>query len=753
MNKFKILKLFLLFDVLIIIFLVSYKLYSYISEPNYTANNIHNIESIQKVPTSGNYSFAVIGGIDNSFDIFDDYLVKKINNDPDLQFLVSSGNAVMDGAEDKYRILNKSLAKVTIPKIITFGENEYADGGAARFYNHYGPYYYSFTDNNAYFIFLDTTGYTSYDVEKQWLNNELIKAQNSANIFVFMNKSPIVFTEDTILKSTHYIEDPTFRDFLTSSFSEYHVTAVFSSNAKIYLNEKIGGVNYFISGGGGGVLNVNSNNSYYHYLKVSVNGTNVSYQVIKQATPTTFPIFRILQNIWIYIHSVFYLNYLNFFIILSFFALIAFLVYIKVNKEVDYYRNFDISDEEIIPKKHLKIAMFTNNYLPFIGGVPISINRLAKGLRKRGHEVYIFAPNYPNAKSDEMVIRCKLLLPKRKHSFVITNIFSHKINKQFALKNFDVIHVHHPFWMGEKGLQLGKKYHIPVVFTYHTRLELYAHMVPVFKKTFKNIVSHKMIFHFAQKCDGIIAPTTSASEYLSEIGVSRHKTVLPTGIDFDNYQINQTEIAEIKQKYKQDKEILLCTVSRLSSEKNIYFLLNGLKYIKEHTNISFKCMIIGEGNEKEGLLKVIQDENLEEEVLLLGPIAYHEIARYYLAADIFVFSSKSETQGMVVLEAMAGKTPVVAINSSGINDVILNHFNGFKTKDNLVDWSKKVISLMENRSLLKELSENAYRFSQQYSLEEMGKVAEDLYRYVIIHKQFTNKHGTSSKQDTIPYKK
>ena len=113
----------------------------------------------------------------------------------------------------------------------------------------------------------------------------------------------------------------------------------------------------------------------------------------------------------------------------------------------------------------------------------------------------------------------------------------------------------------------------------------------------------------------------------------------------------------------------------------------------------------------------------------------HDVCKYYMASDIFVFSSESETQGMVILEAMAGKCAVVAIRSSGIDDVIKNEYNGFKTKADIGLWSDKVIYLMENPKILQEMCQNAYYFSKKFSLDAMAENTVEIYRKAIIHKK------------------
>lgn len=732
------LKILLYVDIAILLILISYKSYLFAFEKDFQSINIDGIKVIQNhVADEKEISFAVLGNIGNSLDIFDKKMIQNINNDKDIDFVISTGNAVLDGAEDKYRIFNKSINKIDVPTIAVIGGTETTDGGAFRFYKHFGPFYYSFSAADTYFIALDTSGQTSEKWQEEWLKTELENGSKYKHIFVFLNKPPYKIENQSIINGhIQYIKNKSYREYLTDIFTRYDVDAVFASGIEIFDERSIGGVNYFISGGGGGGLLLNNNNSFFHYLKVEVNGDNIDYSVIKEKNPSNFMLRKLLENIWIYIHSIFYINFINFILILSIFVFLTILIYIKASKEVDYYRDFNHIQSRVPDKEKLTIAMFTNNYLPFIGGVPISIHRLAKGLRQEGHTVYIFAPKYPGIEQDEdkFIIRCKLLTYHKTKifDFPIINIFSPKIEKKFAAHDFDVIHVHHPFWMGRKGLKLGKKYKLPVVFTYHTRLDSYYHYLPFFKLLFKNIVSHKMIKQFAQRCNAVIAPTLTTKEYLANIGVSRHTFVLPTGIDFDYYDnIPDEKIRLIRDSFVKQNEILLCSVSRLSREKNIYFLIEGINYIKKNTTVPFTCIIIGDGPEKENLIRTIKEHQLQDIIKLVGSVNPEEISAYYMASDMFLFSSKSETQGMVLLEAMAGSCPVIAVTSSGIDDIIRNGYNGYKTMDHTSEWSNKVIYLLHNQEKLKKMSKNAYLSSKGYSIESVATKSAKIYRKAI----------------------
>ena len=166
MRRKKSLKILLFIDIALLLIFIFYKGYLYIFEADFVSTNIKNIQKLDYIKEDENISFAILGNIKSSIDIFDKKIVKEINADKNLDFVISTGNAVIEGDEDKYRILNKSLNKIKIPTIIGIGDKETLNGGYSKFFYHYGPYCFSYNVNNAYFIFLDTTGTTSKNGKK-----------------------------------------------------------------------------------------------------------------------------------------------------------------------------------------------------------------------------------------------------------------------------------------------------------------------------------------------------------------------------------------------------------------------------------------------------------------------------------------------------------------------------------------------------------------------------------------------------------
>jgi len=733
-------KVYIFIFIIIILIIISYKIYAPYTIQDFNAVNVRNMGIIKENIENDDYTFAVVGNIENSIAIFDNRILEKINQNQ-VDFIISTGNNLRDGDESKYRIFYRTLEKLNIPFLTAVGRREIADGGNENFYKYFGPFYFSFQIDDSYFIFLDTTENTNLSWQQQWLKNELKEAAAYEKKFVIMNKTPVkIDTEYLLDDRIKYIESEELRNFYQDLFAEYNVDSVFSSNIEIYHQQNIKGVDYQISGGAGGELIFDSKKSFYHYLLVNVNADGIEVSVDRlENNPGIMS--KLTVNIWVALQSFFYANYINILLVLFIGLTIFYILHREINKEVDYYRDFAYADTEIKDQK-LKIAMFTNNYFPVIGGVPISIKRLSKALRKRGHEVKVFAPEYKEETEDEEnIIRCKSLYHYQESGleFPVTNIYSPQIKKDFKAGDFDLVHAHHPFWLGNKGRKLAEKFNLPLAFTYHTRLEKYSHYVPdilFMRKFFKNRLSHFLIKNFANDTDAVFAPTKSTKEYLRNVGVSRYIKVMPTGIDFDYYDCNQDKIKDLRKELIADSEHLLITVSRLSKEKNLYFLLDGIKRLKEKSDLNFKLIVIGSGSEKDNIEKFIKDNDLADYIELIGAVDFREMAKYYLASDLFVFASTTETQGMVLLEAMAGNNPVVAVKSSGIDDVIENDYNGYKTEEDPDKWSKRIEELLRDKEKYQQSSQNAREMAESYSIEEMGAEAEKLYYKILQLKKY-----------------
>ncbi|MFW5909039.1 MAG: glycosyltransferase, partial [Desulfosalsimonas sp.] len=619
-----------------------------------------------------------------------------------------------------------------IPYLLTFGENENEGFGGLRFYDHFGPYFFSFRAGESRLIFLDSTGKTSWQWQMRWLN-DLLSRDNSASSFLFICHPPLRTDQDVMFKEREdYLQSPGFRDALLSAVEKHEIDMVFSANFPVYA-EQMRGDTHFITTGGAGGLVLNNETSFYHFVRVDVGKHGKASPSLKRLELGQHPILKQLESLWMFIHSLFYVGYLNFILLVSVLLLITIKLYNAVFVEKDYYPNYDIDPAPLL-NKPLRVAMFTNNYLPFIGGVPLSIERLRKGLCNYGDQVLVVAPNYRGqTEQEEHVLRLPSVLSMgKKGEFRITNIFLPRIYRQVKKFKPDIIHLHHPFWMGSLGLFVARRLKVPAVYTYHTRLEEYAHFVPLPGVLFRNLLSHAMVKRFANKCDSIILPTYSTQEYLRIIGVTTPAFVQPTGIDYERFrQVSEHEVEELKESLGIDDERVFVSVSRLSNEKNIDFMVDAINNLRKQTEVKFRFLMIGQGHQRERLQQRIESLGLENEFILVGGVAPEDMPKWYRLGDAFLFASKSETQGMVILEAMAAGLPVVAVRSSGIDDVVRNGFNGFKTPEKQDQWCQRIRQILEDDGLRKEMSENAVKFAGNYSVDRFTEEVRQIYGFTL----------------------
>lgn len=721
-------------NLITVLALVSYKIYLNFFEQDFDSVHSAQVERIEAaLQTKESFRFAVVGNINNSVGIFERKIIPMLNA-AQVDFVISAGNAVSNGGEDKYRALNRTLSHLELPYVLTFGRNEYSTFGSFRFYEHYGPYFFSFTAANSRFIFLDSTGKTPFQWQLRWLREQLSTSE-ADNIFLFLGHPLHQVHEETLLyDAEQYLGHEHFRKGLMELIDEYPIDAVFSANLSLFQSITENGTTFITTGGAGGLV-LNNEESFYHFVTVNVQGDEVTSHVEKLDIGQ-HRMFKTLESLWFFVHSVFYVGYHNFILLVCILAVVGIKLHQIVFRERDYYPNFELDPSSYL-NKSLKVAMLTNNYLPFIGGVPLSIERLRLGLKRLGHQVLVAAPSYHGQKEqgDEVIrVNCLFAFGKNKE-LRLANIFHPGLWKKISRFQPDIIHIHHPFWLGSLGLWIARRQKVPAVYTYHTRLEHYAHFVPLPGRLFRNLISHYLIKRFANKCDGVIVPTYSAEEYLRALGVRTDVYVQPTGIDFERFQkVTPEDIAKLRASLNIEKERILISVSRLSTEKNIDFMINAVARLHQDSPVPFRFLLIGDGNERLRLQQRINRLGLSAVITLIGSVPPEDIPTYYRLGDAFLFASKSETQGMVILEAMAAGLPVVAVRSSGIDDVVQDGFNGFKTRENQDAWLERTLQLLTDEELRRNLSNNALTFAERFGIDNFARDVNGIYARVLAAK-------------------
>lgn len=407
----------------------------------------------------------------------------------------------------------------------------------------------------------------------------------------------------------------------------------------------------------------------------------------------------------------------------------------------------------------MKIAMLTNNYKPFVGGVPISVERQAQELVKRGHQVTVFAPEYEilddetkkmkihsGTEYDNGIRIIRFRTGKRcmENGMVYPRVILKEITQVFAEEHFDLIHTHHPMFVGPTALYLGRKYQLPVIYTYHTRYEDYLHYLDflqenqsfpnlrkwMLKKGRETIVPRYMRW-FTNQCDLILAPTAGMQKRIRGNGTKVSTAVFPTGLETSFYREYPKEAEGIRRQYLPNGGRLFCTAGRLEEEKNPHFLLQGITCLKEKMQEPFQVLLIGDGSMRKALEKETKELGIADVVKFLGNISNDKVNRYLQASDVFLFASKSETQGIVLAEAFAAGCPIVAVDASGVEDIVENGQNGFVTEENAEVWSNRVTDVLGQ---LVRMKQQAKITAEGYRSERLAVYEESLYERVISEK-------------------
>lgn len=391
----------------------------------------------------------------------------------------------------------------------------------------------------------------------------------------------------------------------------------------------------------------------------------------------------------------------------------------------------------------MNILMMTNTYLPLVGGLERSIESFTKEYRKRGHRVMIVVPEYENSPKKELdVIR----VPALQH-FNGTN-FSFKLpiigSFREELGDFkpDIIHAHHPFLMGDTALRLAYDYKVPLVFTHHS---LYEENVGS-SETVKRFVL-ELATGFANHCDHVIAPSESVAELISARGMKTQITVIPTGLDLNQYKGTAGSFREQSKISK--NAFVVGYVGRLSPEKNLPFLTRAVAlFLKKEKNVIF--LVVGSGPSEAELLSYFKKLGLEDRLFLTGEMKGKKLIETFQAIDVFAFSSHSETQGMVLNEAMAAGTPVVGLDAPGVRDIIKDKINGRLVPDENELKFAEALSwiLRQSPTVRRKLIAGAKKTAKLFSMQLCADKALQLYENLQPSKGFERK---SKKRDWFPF--
>lgn len=322
----------------------------------------------------------------------------------------------------------------------------------------------------------------------------------------------------------------------------------------------------------------------------------------------------------------------------------------------------------------MKILMFTNTYTPHVGGVARSVSELAAGLRRAGDEVLVVAPEFGNMTTKEAgVHRISAVQNFAGSDFSVPLPLSPGLAEATQAFGPDIIHSHHPFLLGDTALRTASFLDVPVVFTHHTRYELYGHYVAQDSEVLKRLAL-SLSLGYCDLCDGVIAPSRSIADFLADHGVRTPVTVVPTGVDVSCFAGGVS--ARGRSALSIAEEVFLVGhVGRLAPEKNLGFLTEAFSRFLR-LNPAAHVLIVGDGPSRPMMQQALAEKGLASRAHFAGVLKGAALADAYAAMDVFAFSSFSETQGLVLVEAMTAGSPVIALDAPGARDVVTDKSNG-----------------------------------------------------------------------------
>ena len=395
----------------------------------------------------------------------------------------------------------------------------------------------------------------------------------------------------------------------------------------------------------------------------------------------------------------------------------------------------------------MNILMVTNTYLPIVGGLELSIESFTAEYRKRGYRVIIVTPAYENSPAKELgVIRVPALKNFNGSKYSIKLPLPIFFSK--ALKGFkpDVIHTHHPFLMGDTALRLAYAHNVPLIFTHHSLYEENIHWMPGVSEALKKFII-RLSIGYANFCDTVIAPSESVAEMIKERGVKTPIVVIPTGLHLNQFMGTSKNFKE--ETNIPEKAFVVGYVGRLAEEKNLPFLMRAVSiFLKKEKNALF--LVVGSGPMEEAISLHFNGLKLENQLRLTGEIKGKKLIEAYQAIDVFAFASQSETQGMVLNEAMAAGTPVVAVDAPGVRDIVVDKINGrLMANENEEGFSEALAWVLDQTAPeRKKLIEGAKETAKKYSVERSATKALEVYEILKAEKTARRK---LKKKDLFPF--
>ncbi len=373
----------------------------------------------------------------------------------------------------------------------------------------------------------------------------------------------------------------------------------------------------------------------------------------------------------------------------------------------------------------MRIGMMVDSYKPYVSGVTNYVDINKRRLELAGHDVFVFTFGNAEDQDDEPRVIRSRGVALADTGFYLSMRYSRKA--KLLLQTMDIVHVHHPFLSGRLALRYCRLLHIPIVYTNHTRYDLYAHAyLPMMPEEISQGLLQAYMPSFCNAVQLVVAPSAGMEKILRQFNVDSKIEVVPNGVDLKNfYEAKPLSRAEFGYK---ENDILLVYAGRIALEKNIPFLLKSFAGIAQALP-NARLLLIGSGVQpyEEEIRVLIGELELAQRVRMTGKIAYDKLPAYLAMCNIFVTASVTEVHPLSVIEAMGAGLPAMGIHSVGVGDIVIDGVTGLLATHNLPAFTAKLTRLCLDANLRDSMGKAARKASSAYAIERTAEMMLNHY--------------------------
>jgi len=369
--------------------------------------------------------------------------------------------------------------------------------------------------------------------------------------------------------------------------------------------------------------------------------------------------------------------------------------------------------------------MMADTYKPYVSGITNYIDLNKRALENEGHEVYVFTFGDLDYRDDEANVVRSPGVPLSDTGFFLS--LRYKTAHRKLLQTMDLVHVHHPFLSGRLALNYCRYLPIPIVFTNHTRYDLYAQArLPLMPTEISQSLLQAYMPAFCDAVDLVISPSQGMKKVLRQYGVESHIEVVPNGVDLRPFQqakpLARTDFGFTGQ------DVLLIYAGRIAPEKNLELLLRSFAGVSQVISNAHLLIVGGGQKQFEEELKAIPPRlGIGDRVRFVGMVPYDRLPSHLAMCDAFVTASVTEVHPLSVIEAMAAGLPILGIDSPGVGDSIVDCETGLLAKHDLASFTAKMTYLCMDGELRKKMGRAAHEASDQYDIKRTTRIMLEHY--------------------------